>query len=35
MDGQLSEIDYGEDGYSYEYLKESILNETNFKKESE
>jgi|TARA_R100000900_G_scaffold146367_1_gene135904 thiol-disulfide isomerase/thioredoxin len=34
-DGQLAEIDYGEDGYSYEYLKESILNETNFKKESE
>ena len=31
-DGKLSEIDYG-DGYSYDYLKESILNETNLKKE--
>ena len=31
-DGDLSEIDYG-DGYSYDYLKESILNETNLKKE--
>ena len=31
-DGVLSEIDYG-DGYSYDYLKESILNETNLKKE--
>lgn len=31
-DGELSEIDYG-DGYDYDYLKESILNETNLKKE--
>ena len=31
-DGELSEIDYG-DGYNYDYLKESILNETNLKKE--
>ena len=31
-DGKLSEIDYG-DGYDYDYLKESILNETNLKKE--
>ena len=31
-DGGLSEIDYG-DGYSYDYLKESILNETNLKDE--
>ena len=33
-DGQLFEINYG-DGYDYDYLKESILNETNFKKDGE
>mgnify|MGYP004457870807 CR=1 FL=1 len=33
-DGQLFEINYG-DGYDYEYLKDSILNETNFKKDGE
>ena len=34
-DGRLSEIDYGKDGYNYEYLKDSILNEANFKKDGE
>lgn len=31
-DGSLYEINYG-DGYSYDYLKDSILNETNLKKD--
>ena len=31
--GNMREINYGDDGYSYDYLKESILNETNLKKE--
>jgi|TARA_R110002020_G_scaffold13192_7_gene47637 thioredoxin domain-containing protein 5 len=31
-EGRMYEIDYG-DGYSYDYLKDSILNETNLKKD--
>ena len=34
-DGNMREINYGDDGYSYDYLKESILNETNLKKDGE
>lgn len=33
-DGSMYEISYGDNGYDYNYLKESILNETNLKKDS-
>jgi|TARA_R110000796_G_scaffold244304_1_gene367305 thioredoxin-like negative regulator of GroEL len=34
-DGDLFEIGYGDNGYDYDYLKESILNEINLKKDGE
>ena len=34
-DEQIHEIKYSDAGYSYDYLKESILNETNLKKDGE